>query len=180
MLSGSRPDWMPLAIDGVAMLSLKSFGDDRGRFLEVFRREWIPGAFIGPLQVNCSTSSRGVLRGLHYHRHQTDIWVPVGGRLRAGLADARRESPTFGHGMTLDLDAQDPAALSALLIPPGVAHGFAALTDITLIYVVDRYYDVVDELGIAWDDPVLGLDWGLSEPVLSGRDRQNLPFDWRL
>lgn len=118
MPAGSRPEWTPLEIDGVSILALKSFGDDRGRFLEVFRREWLPGAFTGPVQVNCSTSSGGVLRGLHYHLYQTDIWVPVGGRLRAGLADARRESPTFGLGMTLDVDADDPDTLSALLIPP--------------------------------------------------------------
>jgi dTDP-4-dehydrorhamnose 3,5-epimerase len=162
------------------MLSLKSFGDERGRFLEVFRKEWLPDSFSGPLQVNCSTSSRGVLRGLHYHLYQTDLWVPVGGRLRAGLADARRESATFGRSMTLDMDGEDPAALSALLIPPGVAHGFAALTDISLIYVVDRYYDIADELGIAWDDAALGLDWGVTEPALSRRDMDNLPFDWRI
>jgi len=170
-------EWTPLGIRGVGLLPLGSFGDDRGRFLEVFRREWVPGAFEGPLQVNCSSSVRGVLRGLHYHLRQTDLWVPVKGILRAGLADTRRGSPTYGRGLTLDMTDSEP---SVLLIPPGVAHGFAALTDITQIYVVDRYYDVTDELGIAWNDPVPALDWGIADPILSQRDRANPPFDWSL
>ncbi len=60
-----------------------------------------------------------------------------------------------------------------IFIPPGVAHGFAALTDLTLIYLVDNYYNANDELGVAWDDPDVGADWGVSEPVLSDRDRKN-------
>ena len=75
----------------------------------------------------------------------------------------------------MDMDGERP---EALLIPPGVAHGFAAFTDLMLIYVVDRYFDTADELGIAWDDPGPGLDWGLAEPILSKRDRENQPFNW--
>ena len=66
-----------------------------------------------------------------------------------------------------------------MFIPPGVAHGFYSVTDLTLIYVVDNYYDGADELGVAWNDPSLGLDWGLAhgvEPVLSERDATNLPL----
>jgi dTDP-4-dehydrorhamnose 3,5-epimerase len=58
-------------------------------------------------------------------------------------------------------------------IPPGVAHGFAALTDVLLTYLVDNYYDNSDELGLAWDDPEVGADWGLSDPILSARDQSN-------
>ena len=58
-----------------------------------------------------------------------------------------------------------------MFIPPGVAHGFAALTDLTLTYLVDNYYNPEDELGVAWDDPEIGADWGVADPVLSDRDR---------
>ena len=60
-----------------------------------------------------------------------------------------------------------------MFIPPGVAHGFAALTDMTITYLVDGYYNPADELGVAWDDPAIGADWGVTEPVLSDRDKQN-------
>jgi len=56
-------------------------------------------------------------------------------------------------------------------VPPGVGHGFAALTDLTLTYLVDGYYDPDDELGVAWDDPALGIDWGVAQPILSNRDQ---------
>ena len=60
-----------------------------------------------------------------------------------------------------------------LLIPPGVAHGIAALTDVSLTYLVDATYDPEDELGLAWDDPAVGADWGIDDPILSARDRAN-------
>ena len=58
-------------------------------------------------------------------------------------------------------------------IPPGVAHGFAAVTDMTITYLVDGYYNPADELGVAWDDPDIGADWGVADPVLSARDQAN-------
>jgi dTDP-4-dehydrorhamnose 3,5-epimerase len=60
-----------------------------------------------------------------------------------------------------------------VFIPPGVAHGFAALTDMTITYLVDGYYNPADELGVAWNDPAVQADWGVTDPVLSARDRQN-------
>ena len=66
-----------------------------------------------------------------------------------------------------------PAAGIGVFIPPGVAHGFAALTDLTLTYLVDQYYNPADELGVAWDDPDIGVDWRLDGPVVSERDRAN-------
>ena len=58
-----------------------------------------------------------------------------------------------------------------VFIPPGVAHGFAALTDMTITYLVDSYYNPADELGVAWDDPAIGADWGITDPILSERDQ---------
>jgi dTDP-4-dehydrorhamnose 3,5-epimerase len=86
------------------------------------------------------------------------------------LHDLRQGSPTDGSTLALDLDG---GSARGVYIPPGVAHGFAALTDFTLTYLVDGYYDPADELGVAWDDPDVGADWGVADPVLSGRDRRN-------
>ncbi len=86
------------------------------------------------------------------------------------LHDLRQASPTDGATLTLDLDGDHDRGV---FIPPGVAHGFASLTDLTLWYLVDSYYNPRDELGLSWDDPDVAADWGLSEPILSERDQSN-------
>ena len=70
----------------------------------------------------------------------------------------------------MDLDGDNERGL---FIPPGVAHGFASLTDVLLWYLVDGYYNPADELGLAWDDPTVAADWGIADPVLSPRDQSN-------
>lgn len=158
-------------IHGVMTVPLASFGDERGRFMETFRKEWFPQANWEKLQSNRSDSSAGVLRGLHYHFKQVDYWYPVRGVFRVGLVDLRRSSPTYLRSASLDMGGDK---LLGLFIPEGVAHGFAALSDCSLIYIVNNYYDGgSDEYGIAWDDPVANIDWGVSEPALSRRDRHN-------
>jgi dTDP-4-dehydrorhamnose 3,5-epimerase len=86
------------------------------------------------------------------------------------LHDLRESSPTDGATLCLDVDADNALGV---FIPPGVAHGFATLTDLTIAYMVDSYYNPADELGVAWDDPAVGANWGLSNPVLSARDQAN-------
>ena len=86
------------------------------------------------------------------------------------LHDLRTGSPTEGATEALEISEQD---CRGLFIPPGVAHGFASLTDLTLTYLVDSYYNPADELGVAWDDPEIAAEWGLSDPTLSARDRAN-------
>ena len=158
-------------IQGVLLAELKAFGDERGRFAETFRKEWFPQRSWERMQVNRSESQAGVLRGLHYHHHQVDYWHCVSGRIRVGLCDLRPRSSTRDASQLIEL-GQD--SLQGLYIPCGVAHGFAALTDVVLFYVVDNYYDGADELGVAWNDPALGLDWNLNTPpVLSARDQRN-------
>jgi dTDP-4-dehydrorhamnose 3,5-epimerase len=116
--------------------------------------------------------------GLHYHLHQADYWYVPAGSARVVLHDLREGSPTDGATLALDLGTGTggtgrAGAHRGVFIPPGVAHGFAALTDVTITYLVDRYYNPADELGVAWDDPDIGADWGVAEPVLSGRDQAN-------
>lgn len=152
------------------IVQLQPFADPRGRFIEIFRKEWFPQRKWDLLQSNRSESAAGVLRGLHYHHRQVDYWHVIGGSICAALVDLRRSSPAFGVSQMIDMDQED---MLGLYIPVGVAHGFVSLTDATLLYFVDNYYDGADEFGVAWDDPTLGLDWPIDRPALSERDAGN-------
>ncbi|MCY4024485.1 MAG: dTDP-4-dehydrorhamnose 3,5-epimerase [Anaerolineaceae bacterium] len=157
-------------IAGVRMVDLRAFSDERGRFMETFRREWFPQVNWDRLQMNRSDSRQQVLRGLHWHRRQVDYWVVTRGLIRAVLVDLRRSSPTWRRVERVEMGAESGPGL---FIPEGVAHGFLALDDSTLTYVVNNYYDNSDEQGLAWDDPQLNIPWGTEEPQLSVRDRSN-------
>lgn len=157
-------------IKDVQIASLKLLVDERGRFMETFRKEWFPQRRWDIIQTNRSDSRAGVLRGLHYHFHQVDYWYVIAGKIRAGLYDLRPDSPTFGAAQTVEMGEENQLGI---FIPIGVAHGFAALTDVTLIYVVDNYYNGGDEFGVAWNDPAIGLSWGMESPLISPRDAAN-------
>jgi dTDP-4-dehydrorhamnose 3,5-epimerase len=157
-------------IAGVRFARLRAFGDERGRFLETFRKEWFPERTWTAIQGNRSDSAAGVLRGLHFHHRQVDYWYVARGAIRVALADLRQSSPTFRSVQTLDIGDDNQIGV---FIPSGVAHGFLALTDATVTYLVDNYYDGSDEHGVAWDDPALNIDWGTDNPLLSPRDQSN-------
>lgn len=153
-------------IQGVSHLALDRHPDDRGFFMETFRAEWLPASSF--VQGNLSSSSAGVLRGLHYHLRQEDLWsVPLGEALVA-LVDLRSSSPSFREVEVFKLSGSD-----AVHIPIGVAHGFYAETELLMSYLVTNYYDGTDELGIAWDDPDLAVPWPVNAPILSERDQSN-------
>ena len=149
-------------------------GDERGFFVETYRRNWFP-AGREMIQANRGDRRQGAIVGLHYHLHQADYWYVPYGTARVVLHDLRVGSPTDGATQWLDLGRQPDGTHShrGVFIPPGVAHGFAALTDMTITYLVDGYYNPTDELGVAWDDPEIAADWGVVEPILSGRDQAN-------
>ena len=159
-------------IDGVLHVPIKSFGDERGRFMETFRREWFPQVSWEKVQSNRSESVAHVLRGLHYHFNQIDYWYVQSGRICAGLVDLRRSSPTYLAAQTVEMGEENNVGL---FIPVGVAHGFYAITACTLTYVVNNYYDGgKDEYGVAWNDPALNVSWGVEgTPLISGRDAAN-------
>ena len=159
-------------IDGVMVVEPEVHVDDRGIFVETWRRQWV-SASQEMVQTNRADRRAGSLVGLHYHLHQADFWYAVAGRARAVLHDLRISSPTEGATESFDLGGEGAARHRGVYIPPGVAHGFAALDDLTIVYLVDRNYNPDDELGLAWDDPEVGADWGLADPVVSDRDRAN-------
>ncbi len=167
------------AIAGVVLVDPEVHHDDRGLFVETWRRDWVPES-AEMVQANRADRRSGSVVGLHYHRFQADYWYVPLGRARVVLHDLRTGSPTEGSTLALDIGstARGAERLTAhdhrgVYIPAGVAHGFAALTDVTITYLVDHLYDPADELGVAWDDPLIGADWGLGTPVLSERDQAN-------
>jgi dTDP-4-dehydrorhamnose 3,5-epimerase len=164
-------------IDGVYVVEPDIHGDARGIFIETYRRQWVPNG-REMIQGNRGDRRAGAVVGLHYHLHQADYWYVPFGRARVVLHDLREGSGTDGKTLTIDLGSEPGTAgvdhdHRGVYIPPGVAHGFAALTDMTITYLVDGYYNPADELGVAWDDPAVGADWGVSDPVLSDRDKAN-------
>lgn len=158
-------------IEGVYTVPIRVFEDERGRFMETFRREWFPWVNWDKIQGNRSDSQPGVLRGLHYHLYQVDYWYVPRGIIRAGMVDLRPTSPTYRAVQVIEIGEDNNVGV---FIPVGVAHGFVALTEATLMYMVNNYYDGGrDERGVAWDDPDIALPWGVSQPLLSPRDLQN-------
>ena len=156
-------------IDGVVMVDHDEHRDVRGSFVETWRKEWFKGV-PDMVQANRSDKVAGSVVAFHYHLRQADYWYVVAGAARVVLHDLRTDSATSGATITLEMNG---SSQRAVYIPPGVAHGFSALTDLVLWYLVDHPYDPEDELGVAWDDPDLGVDWGVGEPVISERDRHN-------
>lgn len=156
-------------IDGVYIVEPKIFSDDRGFFLESWRHEWIPGA-EPMIQANRADRTEGSLVGLHYHRRQADYWYVPFGRALVVLHDLRESSATNRRTLSLEIGEHDHRGV---YIPRGVAHGFYAMTDLTITYLVDGYYDPDDELGVAWNDPAIEVDWPTDAPVLSERDQAN-------
>jgi dTDP-4-dehydrorhamnose 3,5-epimerase len=164
------PELIPSAtIADVVLVRPDVHGDLRGRFVETYRRSWFPNG-REMVQGNRSEKQAGAVVGLHFHLHQADYWYLLRGRARVVLHDLRVGSKTDGATEVIDLDEDVDLGV---YIPPGVAHGFAALSDSLLTYLVDNYYNPDDELGLAWDDPAVGADWGVPDPILSARDQNN-------
>jgi dTDP-4-dehydrorhamnose 3,5-epimerase len=149
-------------IEGVRVQPYALWPDDRGYFLEIARLgQGLASAFpLDTTQVSAALSYPGTIKAFHFHRKQTDCWVPVRGMFQVALADLRKDSPTFGLRNTLYVGALRPWQL---LIPPGVAHGYKVIgTEAAmLVYLTNRFYDPQDEGRIAHDDRGIHYDWEL-------------------
>lgn len=158
-------------IEGVEVRRLQVHEDERGAFVELMRASSSSWDFR---QSNLSRSVEGVLRGLHFHRRQADLWLLLEGQIQVVLVDLRRRNHL--ESASIHLSAGHP---ETLLIPPGVAHGFLALTDCRLLYWVSEEFDGSDEYGIRWNDPAIGIAWEREDPILSERDASAPYLDWR-
>ena len=168
----------PSALPGVLYGAIVRHGDPRGSFRELWRAGDLPDETF--VQANLSISAAGVLRGLHFHRRQDDLWIVADGRAFVVLVDIR---PLLdGTGAVPLVETRELAADEWVVIPTGVAHGFLALDPLQLVYFVTSVYDGSDELGVAWDDPAVGIDWPTLDatadgrPILSDRDAANPPL----
>jgi dTDP-4-dehydrorhamnose 3,5-epimerase len=149
-------------IDGVQLIPLRRFGDERGWFMEIRRESWLPKP---TRQTNLSFSRKGVVKGLHYHqRGQDDLFVCVSGMVRVVLLE--RET---GETFSVDIGDANPVAV---YVPGHLAHGYEALTDALFCYEVTQEYDAddPDEHGIPWSDPRVKHLWSTQSPILSERD----------
>ena len=163
----------PLVIPDVLLLEHEIFEDDRGYFMEVYRRDvfqdvGLPGEFV---QLNESRSKANVVRGLHFQ------WEPPMGKLvrvAEGAAflvavDIRHDSPTLGQWVSEIMSAEDNTAMWA---PAGFARGFCVLSDVARVqYLCTATYNGAAESGILWNDPEIGISWPVKEPLLSAKDR---------
>jgi dTDP-4-dehydrorhamnose 3,5-epimerase len=156
-----KPDAAGL-IDGVRLRPFDIWPDDRGYFLEVIRmRQGLAQEFVPETtQVSAALSYPGTIKAFHFHKHQTDLWVPAQGMFQVVLVDLRPESRTYGVKNTLYLGALRPWQV---LIPPGIGHGYKVIGEHPgmLVYVTNRLYDPKDEGRIAYDDPSIQYDWEL-------------------
>lgn len=161
------------SLPGVKLIELKAFSDDRGYFKETFRGTWAAdlGLVSAFVQDNISRSYQGTIRGLHYQkeRPQAKLVQCISGRILDVAVDLRKNSSTFGQYYSVVLSEKNH---KQLYIPEGFAHGFSVLSDQAIVhYKCSRYYDKESERGIRWDDPLIHIDWEISKPILSEKDR---------
>jgi len=165
-------------IEDVVIIEPKVHGDERGYFVETFRQDLLEeflGFSLNFCQDNESKSSKGVLRGLHYQLPpdaQTKLVRVIKGKVLDVAVDIREGSPTFGEYVAVELSEENK---KQLFVPRGFAHGFVVLEDDTIFaYKVDNYYSPECDRGIAFDDPSIGIDWGLpkEELKLSVKDKK--------
>ena len=167
------PKRLDTEIDGLVLLEPAVHGDDRGFLVETYSADaWAEaGVDAEFVQDNHSRSRRNILRGLHFQTSpgQAKLVRCLRGSIWDVAVDLRRDSPTYGKWEAHDLDDQ---AHRQLFVPVGFAHGFCVLSETAdVAYKLSSYYDPDSEAGIAWEDPDVGVEWPIDEPVLSERDR---------
>lgn len=177
----------PTSIDGVIIVDVKSYGDERGYFMETYKRpDFVAGGIdVEFVQDNQSASTKGVLRGLHFqiNHPQSKLVRVVKGEVFDVCVDLREGSPTYGKWEGVVLSAENRRQF---FIPRGFAHGFLVLSDTAeFCYKCDDVYHPNDEGGLMWNDPAIGIDWpplqgddmlDASKVILSEKDKQHPAF----
>lgn len=170
----------PTDLPGLVIVSPRVFADDRGFFMETYKRsEFEAAGLTAPLvQENHSRSVAGTLRGLHYQlppMAQGKLVRVTVGEIYDVAVDIREGSATFGRWVGVTLSA---ANRKAIFVPPGFAHGFCVTSEhAEVIYLTTEEYAPSLERGIAWNDPAVGIEWPVQTPTLSARDQAWPPFD---
>jgi dTDP-4-dehydrorhamnose 3,5-epimerase len=170
----------PTNLPDVLIIEPKLFGDSRGWFFESFNAQTFAqqtGVLLNFVQDNHSSSSQGVLRGLHYQIQQAQgkLVRAVVGTIYDVAVDIRRSSPYFGQAVGVELSAENR---KQLWVPPGFAHGFLVVSETAqVLYKTTDYYAPAHERSLLWNDPALGIDWPLAgEPTLSAKDIAGVPL----
>ena len=166
-------------LEGVVIITPDVFGDHRGFFMESWSEHKMEeaGLHYNFVQDNHSMSSvKGTLRGIHFQKGdkaQAKLVRCVKGAVLDVAVDLRHESPTYKQWIAVELSAENK---KQLMIPRGFGHGFVTLTDeVEFLYKADNYYAPEADGGIRWNDPEIGVDWGIEKPILSAKDEKN-PF----
>jgi dTDP-4-dehydrorhamnose 3,5-epimerase len=180
---------LPTRLNGPLLLEPVVHGDDRGFFLETYRRSELSDLGVSDefVQDNHSRSGRGIVRGMHYQPGMAKLVRCARGAILDVVVDLRRGSPTFGASEGFELD---DIRHRQVYCPDGFAHGFCVLSEVAdVVYKTSAYYDPSAEGGFAFDDPAVGIEWpGQLELIPSGRDRSapplseiadSLPFEFR-
>ena len=171
---------IPTQLNGAFLIEPQVFGDNRGWFMESYNEQKLLEAGVNVpvfIQDNHSYSAqKGIVRGLHCQLSpyaQTKLIRCTCGEIEDVIVDIRKGSPSFGQHIKVLLSAQNKRQL---LIPKGFLHGFVTLTDdVEVQYKVDAYYNKSADRSVRYDDPAFGIDWGVSAPVLSDKDK-NAPL----
>lgn len=166
-------------LEGVVIITPDVFGDHRGFFMESWSEHKMEeaGLHYNFVQDNHSMSSvKGTLRGIHFQKGdkaQAKLVRCVKGAVLDVAVDLRHESPTYKQWVAVELSAENK---KQLMIPRGFGHGFVTLTDeVEFLYKADNYYAPEADGGIRWNDPEIGVDWGVDKPIISAKDEKN-PF----
>lgn len=166
------------SLPGVVVIDPVVHGDERGFFMETFHQAnfaqaGLPDHFV---QDNHSRSSKGVLRGLHfqYPQWQGKLVRVIAGEIFDVAVDVRIDSPTYSKWYGVALSAENK---KQIYVPPGYAHGFCVLSDSAdVVYKCTTLYKPKDEIGVRWDDPAIGIEWPIKDPIVSGKDSQAGPL----
>jgi dTDP-4-dehydrorhamnose 3,5-epimerase len=165
-------------IDGLVVVESRIFADERGYFREGFKASEFAAAGLPTnfLQDNTSRSHKGVVRGLHFQtdpRAQGKLVTVISGRVLDVAVDIRNGSPTYGQWFGVELSDENA---KLLWIPAGFAHGFSVLSDSAdLVYKCTDEFSGANDGGIAWNDPAIGVDWQVTNPIISAKD-ESLPL----
>ena len=166
-------------IEGLLVLTPKVFGDERGYFLESYNKSTLdPILSTTFVQDNESASQKGVLRGMHFQNPpygQAKLVRVIKGSVLDVVVDLRKDSKTYGKHYKHVLSGEHK---EQLYIPEGFAHGFLVLEDDTIFsYKCSRYYHAASEVSIMWNDPSLGINWQIEDPIISEKDRNAIKFE---